>query len=160
MPNNRALRTNMLPIPLFLKDAKVSHIAVDGDALVFHFASGFYMPTRDGRDVKNLTAASMSVHFQEGSKPADSIICARRIRWLRRRRIDKFIADVSAKGMKLEDLFFSRHTKSIIVEGKGKGDLVVQCNNVADISFEFNERHVKVYDTPIVNRSDVFNIKK
>ena len=160
MQNTRAIRTNMLPIPFFLKDAKVSNISLNGDSLIFDFASGFYMPTRDGKDVKNLTAAAMVIHFQEGANPIESIFAARKIHWLRRRKLAKFQRDVSSRGMELTDLFFSRHTHTIIIEGKGKGDLAVQISNVADISFEFNERHVKVYDTPIVNRPDVFNIKK
>ena len=157
-----ALHTKGIPISFYVEDAVIDSIEVDETetAVAFHFATGFYMFDRDGKESKSLANATMYVCLEEGERVPDNIFIARKVHVFRRVRYNRFRKNVLKKKMIVHDILYSHHSQSVIVEGAAKGHFAVQLDHVKDIRFTYYEPHVKVYDNTIVNRRDVFRLKK
>ena len=157
-----AVRTRGLPIAFFLEDATINSIEIqeDGKAVLFHFESGFYMNDRDGNNPKPLIGAVMTVRMEEGFDAMDNTAIVRKLHTTHKLKFKWFKKNVAKRKMKVYDILFSHHTRSIVVEGAAKGVFAVQVDHVKDIKLDYYEPHTKVYDSEIVNRRDVFRLKK
>ena len=157
-----AVRTRGLPIAFFLEDAVIDSISIqeDGQAILFHFESGFYMNDRDGNNPKALMGAVLTCRMEEGFQALDNTKIVRRVHATRKIKYKWFRKNVAKRKMRVHDIFFSHHTRSIVIEGAAKGVFAVQVDNVKDIKLDYYEPHTRVYDSEIVNRRDVFRLKK
>ena len=157
-----AVRTRGLPIAFFLEDAVINAITVqeDGKAILFHFESGFFMNDRDGNNPKPLMGAVLTCRMEEGFEVLDNTKVVRRVHATRKIKFKRFKKNVAKRKMRVYDIFFSHHTRSIVIEGAAKGVFAIQVDNVKDIKLDYYEPHTHVYDSEIVNRRDVFRLKK
>lgn len=157
-----ALQAKGIPISFYVQDAVIDSIDIDDSetAVVFHFATGFYTYDRDGKESKSLVNATMYVCLEDGQLVRDNLFVARRVHVFRKIKYNRFRKNVLKKKMLVHDILYSHHSRSIVVEGTAKGHFAVQLDHVKAIQFTYYEPHVRGYDSTILNRRDVFRIKK